>query len=97
MGVEAGEAHEETLFETTCTLYETDPKTASWVSKGTGIIHVNIDKDSDEASGRNSRLSMLPPLRKSNFSHETTGNHESDVEYPFIQGNATSPTSSLGG
>src|SRR5579859_1327043 len=44
--LEAGEAHEETLFETTCTLYETDPATSSWVSKGTGVIHVNVDKDS---------------------------------------------------
>lgn len=49
------------MFETTCTLYETDPKTSSWVSKGTGIIHVNIDKDSG-ASPKNSRLSILPLL-----------------------------------
>src|SRR5271155_264204 len=64
-GVEAGEAHEETLFETTCTLYETDPKTSSWVSKGTGIIHVNIDKNSG-ASPKNSRLSILPGLNGGN-------------------------------
>ena len=60
--VEAGEAHEETLYETTCTLYETDPTTASWVSKGTGIIHVNVDKNSlDDPSLKNSRLSTPPP------------------------------------
>jgi len=59
MREQAGEAHEETLYETTCTLYETDPTTASWVSKGTGIIHVNVDKNSlDEPSLRNSRLIM---------------------------------------
>jgi len=66
MGVEAGEAHEETLFETTCTLYETDPKTSSWVSKGTGIIHVNIDKNSG-ASPKNSRLSILPGFEWPNW------------------------------
>jgi hypothetical protein len=58
--VEAGEADEETLFEATCTLYETDPKTSSWVSKGTGIIHVNIDKDSVEGeSPKKARLSTI--------------------------------------
>lgn len=39
-----------------------DPKTAGWISKGTGIIHVNMDKDSDDHSSRNSRLSIFTPF-----------------------------------
>jgi hypothetical protein len=61
-GSEAGEGHEETLFETTCTLYETDPNSGTWVSKGTGIIHVNIDRDWAGKGPRASRLSISPSM-----------------------------------
>jgi hypothetical protein len=62
--VEAGEAHEETLFETTCTLYETDPNSGTWVSKGTGIIHVNVEKNWIGKGQRASRLSTTPTIGK---------------------------------
>ena len=72
------------MFETTCTLFEIDPKTASWVSKGTGIIHVNVDKNSDDTTARNSRLSMSSHVSKLIISYETARNDESHVEYSHV-------------
>ena len=72
------------MFETTCTLFEIDPKTESWVSKGTGIIHVNIDKNLEHTAARNSRLSMSIYLAKLIVSYETAGDDESHVEYSHV-------------